>query len=187
MVFEDEEFNNKNYTVDFLPANEFDNCTFTQCDFSNVDLSKIVFSECMFQDCNFSNVKTNHTAFKDVRFTSCKMLGVHFDNCHEFLLELNFENCQLDHSTFYKLKLKKIIFDTCSLQDVDFSEADLSQACFLECNLSGAIFDRTILEKADFRTATNYSLDPETNRIKKAKFSSTGLAGLLQKYEIEID
>jgi hypothetical protein len=43
------------------------------------------------------------------------------------------------------------------------------------------------LEKADFRTAFNYSINPETNRIKKAKFSKEGLNGLLDKYDIEIE
>ena len=30
-------------------------------------------------------------------------------------------------------------------------------------------------------------IDPEINRIKKAKFSLTTISGLLDKYEIEID
>jgi len=30
-------------------------------------------------------------------------------------------------------------------------------------------------------------IDPELNRIKKAKFSQSGLAGLLEKYDLEID
>ncbi|HUZ61183.1 MAG TPA: hypothetical protein VMU83_20575 [Hanamia sp.] len=40
---------------------------------------------------------------------------------------------------------------------------------------------RTNLEKADFRSAFNYSIDPELNEIKKAKFSSDELSG---PYEI---
>jgi hypothetical protein len=43
------------------------------------------------------------------------------------------------------------------------------------------------LEKADFRTSYNYSINPEVNRIKKAKFSTAGIAGLLCKYDIEIE
>ncbi|WP_086936325.1 pentapeptide repeat-containing protein [Chamaesiphon minutus] len=58
---------------------------------------------------------------------------------------------------------------------------------FENCDLTDAIFQYTILEKADFRTAYNYSIDPELNRIKKAKFSRSGIAGLLDKYDIDID
>ena len=48
------------------------------------------------------------------------------------------------------------------------------------------ISDQTILEKADFRTAKNYSIDPEQNRLKKAKFSLSGVVGLLRKYDIVV-
>jgi uncharacterized protein YjbI with pentapeptide repeats len=36
--------------------------------------------------------------------------------------------------------------------------------------LAQAVFDQATLEKADFRTAYIYSIDPEKNRIKEAKF-----------------
>ena len=50
-----------------------------------------------------------------------------------------------------------------------------------------SVFNKTILEKADFRTAYNFSIDPENNRMKKARFSSIGIQGLLYKYDIVID
>jgi uncharacterized protein YjbI with pentapeptide repeats len=66
-------------------------------------------------------------------------------------------------------------------------EADLMGADFQGSDLNGAIFENTILEKADFRHAKNFIIDPETNRIKKAKFALDGLPGLLQKYGIEVE
>jgi uncharacterized protein YjbI with pentapeptide repeats len=66
-------------------------------------------------------------------------------------------------------------------------EADLNSTVFDNCDLLGAVFQNTILEKADFRTAYNYSIDPDINRVKKAKFSASGIAGLLDKYDIEIE
>jgi uncharacterized protein YjbI with pentapeptide repeats len=78
-------------------------------------------------------------------------------------------------------------FKKCSLQEVDFTEADLSALVFDQCDLAGAIFESTVLEKADFRTAYNYSMDPEKNRLKKARFSLSGVAGLLNKYEILLE
>lgn len=73
------------------------------------------------------------------------------------------------------------------MQETDFVECDLTDSVFDNCDLAHAMFDRTVLEKVDFRTAYNYSLDPETNRIKKAKFSVSGISGLLGKYGIEIE
>jgi hypothetical protein len=43
-----------------------------------------------------------------------------------------------------------------------------------------------VLEKADLRTSFNYLIDPEVNKMRKAKFSIDGLPGLLGKYELEI-
>ena len=57
---------------------------------------------------------------------------------------------------------------------------------FDECDLSRAAFDNTIMEKADFRTSYNYSIDPERNKVRKAQFSFPHVVGLLDKYDIEI-
>jgi hypothetical protein len=51
----------------------------------------------------------------------------------------------------------------------------------------GAIFENTNLEKCDFRSAYNYVIDPQNNKIKKAKFSKEGAIGLLRAFDIVID
>jgi len=63
----------------------------------------------------------------------------------------------------------------------------LSDSVFDNCDLTGATFYITNIEKADFRTSDNYSIDPENNRIKKAKFSLPAVTGLLDKYDIKVD
>ena len=50
-----------------------------------------------------------------------------------------------------------------------------------------AIFNDTQLAGTDFRTAYNYSIDPEFNPMKKAKFTTQGIVGLLDKYDIKIE
>jgi len=84
------------------------------------------------------------------------------------------------------MKIKKTIFRDTKLEEVDFTECDLPGSVFENCDLARATFDHTILEKADFTTSFNYSLDPEINRIKKARFSLPDVIGLLHKYDIEI-
>src|SRR5690606_664484 len=110
-----------------------------------------------------------------------------FESCNEFGLRFSFDGCQLDHSSFFKTKIKKTLFKDSQLQEVDFAECDLSGATFDNCNLAKANFDHTILEKSDFRTSYNFSIDPELNRMKKAKFSMMGISGLLHKYDIDIE
>lgn len=185
--FEDHTFEHQDFTEQALAIGEYEHCNFLNCNFTNVDLSKYIFDHCQFDTCNLSTAKLHQTAFREVQFKDCKMLGLHFDNCNPFLLSLSFHHCMLNLSSFYQLKLKGTIFKNCVLQEVDFSEADFSQAVFHECDLMNAIFDQSILEKTDFRTAYNYIIHPENNRIRKAKFSPSGIAGLLQHYDIVIE
>jgi fluoroquinolone resistance protein len=170
-----------------LTKGEYENCIFNNCNFANSDLSEYTFIDCTFNGCNLSLAKINKTSFQVIQFKDCKMLGLRFDTCNEFGLSMSFDGCQLNHSSFYKLKIKNTIFKKSQLQENDFSEADLTSAVFDDCNLLQTIFDHTILEKADFRTSYNYSIDPEINRIKSAKFSIFGISGLLDKYDIEIE
>ncbi|HEX8333888.1 MAG TPA: pentapeptide repeat-containing protein [Segetibacter sp.] len=187
VYIEDKSFERIDYTEKELTKAEYDNCTFTDCDFSNADLSGMAFSECEFSGCNLSNVKTIKTSFRDVQFEDSKLLGIHFENCDDFLFSVSFTNCILNLSSFYKLKIKKTTFKNCSLHEVDFTEADLTGSVFETCDLLMAAFENTILEKADLRTAFNYSIDPTINKIKKAMFSKAGITGLLDKLDIKID
>ncbi len=170
-----------------LPKGVFENCTFANCDFYEADLANNQFAECTFTGCNLSLAKLFGTAFRDVAFTDCKMLGLHFEQCNVFNLSFRFERCALNHSSFYQLKIKKIRFLQCQLQEADFTETDLTEALFDNCDLAGATFDQTMLHKADLRTSFHYIINPEANRIRKAKFSLSGLPGLLMAYDIEID
>lgn len=172
---------------ELLAKGEYENCSFKNCNFGDSNLSEFKFIDCIFSNCNLSLVKINKTTIRDTKFQDCKMLGLHFDACNEFGLSFSFEGCQLNYSTFFRTKIKKTIFKNTQLQEVDFSETDLTNAIFDNCNLTLAVFNRTILEKVDFRTSYNYSIDPEINRIKKAKFSISGISGLLDKYDIDIE
>jgi uncharacterized protein YjbI with pentapeptide repeats len=124
--------------------------------------------------------------FKEVKFLDCKLTGLHFDHCDAFLFAVDFDNCLLQLSSFYRLKMRKTNFLRTDLREADFTEADLTGALFEETDLQNAVFDQTILEKANFTKAFNYSINPDNNRIKNALFSYPGVLGLLNKYQITI-
>ena len=145
------------------------------------------YEQCIFKNCIFHNCDLSHKIFREIDFLGCKILGVQFNECRRFLLSFRFENCSLRLSVFYNLKLKEACFNKCDLQEADFTETDLTNASFQECNLYRAIFDHANLEKADFRTSNYYSINPETNRLKGARFSLNGLPGLLERYGIIIE
>jgi len=175
------------YTSNPLPKGEYDNCTFVNCDFSESYLSTISFLECEFIDCNLSMVKTKGTALKDVVFNNCKLVGFPFHDCNPFLFNVAFNDCQLNLSSFFNMKLKSTVFKSCKLEQTDFTNADLSQSKFIECNLYQAVFDNSNLEKVDFYTSYNLNINPENNRIKNACFSKENALGLLNTYQINID
>jgi fluoroquinolone resistance protein len=183
----DKYYEKEDFTVAKLPNGDYENCTFLNCEFSSSDLSKVNFINCIFKHCNLSLAKINQASFRNVAFEHCKLLGLHFENCNDFLFEVNFQNCLLNLSSFFKLKMKKTKFIKCQMNEVDFTNSDLGGAYFDDCDLLNSTFEHTNLEKADLRGAYHFSIDPELNKIAKAKVSQISLAGFLDKYDLIIE
>lgn len=177
-----------NFTTDGLnKGGEYEGCVFKACNFAGADLSGLIFIDCRFEQCDMSMAKLGNTSFQDVHFKGCKQLGLRFDECSKKILSFSFEGCTLNLSVFIQLKLKNTRFMDCQLREVDFGACDLTNADFSGSDLNSATFENTILEGADFRSAYNFSIDPELNKLRKARFSTQGLAGLLRKYQIVIE
>jgi uncharacterized protein YjbI with pentapeptide repeats len=85
------------------------------------------------------------------------------------------------------MSLKNTQFEACRLAGAEFTETNLRYAGFAKCNLENTRFLACDLQGADFRTAYNYSIDPDKNQLRKARFSREGIVGLLRKYDIVID
>lgn len=176
VVYSDKKINNR----------EFEDCVFKNCDFSNSDFSYNTFVDCEFIGCNLSMTKLSGSSLKGVQFTNCKLLGILFDECDDFLFNVNFQECVLDYSSFANKKMPKTKLNSCSLKETTFVGANLTNSVFENSNLDGAIFNNTQLAGADFSKASNFKIDPENNPMKKAKFSTQGIIGLLDKYDIKI-
>ena len=173
IFYEGKKFENLNFRKNAPEIGDYEECTFRNCDFSDSDLSDINFLECEFRECNLSLSRLVRTSFREVKFINCKLLGLHFEDCNNLMIGFDFDGCTLDLSSFNKLKLKKTIFRNSKIIEADFTETDLSYSSFINCDLQRTIFMNTNLEGVDFRTSFSYSIDPDLNRIKKAKFLST--------------
>jgi len=184
--FQDDRFTGLNYSINEI-GEEYDSCHFINCNFSSADLSNVIFTECVFENCNFSSVKISNTSFQQVTFISCKMLGLQFDECNKFGLSFRFSECVLNHSGFYQSNIKNTQFINCQLKQVDFTQADLTESVFDKCDLNSAIFEQTNLTSVNFQSADNFSIDPTKNNIRKAKFSSTNIRGLLDCFDIHVE
>ena len=108
--FVDQFFENLNNQEQTLREAEYDHCEFKHCDFSSFNLSSFVFTDCSFIGCNLSLAKLNKTAFRGVKFIDCKLMGLSFSNINSIGFSVTFENCVLNHTSFYQVKMKKIFF-----------------------------------------------------------------------------
>lgn len=165
----------------------FEDCEFLSCDFSKATFNSCNFNDCVFIGCNLSMAQLNESQLDHVRFIDCKLLGVDFSQCTDFLFSVDFKNCILNYVVFYQKNLSKTSFTGCSILQADFTACNLTEAVFDNSDLSASIFEKTDLRKADLSSAKNYIIDPERNLIKKAKFSMTGVLGLLHNYDIILE
>lgn len=185
-VYEDQVFEKTDFTGG-TSGKEFLTCTFNGCNFENADLSGTDFFDCTFRNCNLSLAKMRSTGLKTVQFHGCKITGVDFSYCNDFLFAVSFYSCMLDYASFQKKKMKQTVFRDCSLKEAHFSNCDLTGAVFSGCDLTEVLFQDNNLEKADFSSARNFIINPAQNKMKKAKFSYSGLPGLLAHLQIEIE
>ncbi|GAB4016814.1 pentapeptide repeat-containing protein [Spirosoma koreense] len=165
--------------------------TFEQCVFKKLDLSRTAltgsnFIDCRFEACNLTRAELSDTKLYDVRFIGCQLAQVDFGPCNPFGFHVDFEECQLDNAVFLDRKLKKAHFIDCSLKEVHFLKCDLTGTTFKNCNLELARFEANNLTQVDFSSSFNLELNPEENKVKKARFSLHNLPGLLTKYDLVI-
>ena len=179
-------FEKVDYTHTQINNREFEGCIFKNCDFSNSNVSHTTFMDCEFIDCNLSMTSLAGTSLKNVTFKNCKLLGIAFNECDDFLFQVYFDECVLDYALFSNKKMPKTKFINCSMKETTFIGTNLTSSVFDNCNLDGAIFNETQLAAVDFRTAYNYKIDPEFNAMRKAQYSTQGIVGLLDKYDIKI-
>ncbi|MCW4469852.1 pentapeptide repeat-containing protein [Flavobacterium sp. MFBS3-15] len=182
----DQQITGKIYNQDDIMYKDFERCTFTQCDFTACNFTGVAFIDCNFISCNFSEAKINYVGLRGAFFDNCNFTGVNFSMVDKLFFSIEFKNSTLDYAKFYTLKIKGTIFTDCSLIAVDFMSTDLTEVLFDNCNLHKAVFHDSIAQKADFTTSYNYSIDPERNKLRRARFSQEGLKGLLEKYEIVV-
>ena len=174
-----------------LVSSQFTDCTFVNCTFVEAVLLDCRFSNCTFKDCDMSLLQMPGTIYSGTHFVDSKLLGINWTqgNWGNNLLNkpLVFDRCVLNHSTFIGLTFQKIKIKDSIASDVDFREADLREADFGGTDLSESLFSQTDLTKADLSRARNYSISPEENTLKRARFSLPEAMSLLYKLDIKLN
>jgi fluoroquinolone resistance protein len=172
--------------VDFT-ACLFDHCAFIECTFY-----RCAFTDCRFRSCDLSLTKVHGSRFTDVRFAASKLVGIDWTKAGDaviskLFLSIHFDDCLLSYASFFGLTLPRARFVGCTAREVDFREADLTEADCTGTDFSGSKFHHTNLTKADFRRATDYTIDPTANTIAKARFALPEAVALLSGFDIVIE
>ncbi len=169
-----------------LEKHFFTSCAFHHCNFSEALLRNARFCSCIFVGCNLSLVKLDGCRLQDVQFIDCKIVGAEFFKCEKMFFSASFKNCLLQYCNFSDLNMKNALFGKSKLKENYFTNTCLNGADFSDADLLGTTFHNCDLSKAAFSTATQYAIDPQTNKIKKAKFSLPEVIGLLSAFDITI-
>ena len=186
MDYYDQTFDQSSELPGEWSSHDFEKCTFRKLDLSGASFVKSNFTNCHFDECNLSKVNVGNTKFDEVTFVKCRLVQVDFGHCNAFGFSVGFQGCDLDFAVFLNRNMKKTRFRTCSLKEAHFLKCDLTGAAFIECDLELAKFGENNLTQADFTSSYNIRLNPDDNKLKKAKFSLRHLPGLLSKYELDI-
>ncbi|MBO0935936.1 pentapeptide repeat-containing protein [Fibrella sp. HMF5335] len=186
MDYYNQTFDQNSELPDSWNGQDFEKCTFRKLDLAGALLTKSNFINCQFEECNLSKVTVGNTKFDEVHFIKCRLTQVDFGHCNPFGFSVGFQGCNLDFSVFLNRNMKKTRFDTCSMKEAHFLKCDLAGATFLDCDLELAKFGENNLTQADFTSSYNIRLNPDDNKLKRAKFSLRHLPGLLSKYELDI-
>jgi fluoroquinolone resistance protein len=163
---------------------------FCDCKFINCKFSKVIFFDCRFVNCNFKNcdlssILIKHSVFDGVTFEESKLTGIHWADTG-IPLNIKFRECLLNYCSFIGVDLRKTEMTHCIIKEADFSETNLSKSNCRYSDFTGTRFANTNLEYTDFSYASNYSIHPDGNKLKKTIFSSPDVLSLLDVYDIVI-
>ena len=163
---------------------EFAECTFEHCAFGGASFLDCRFRDCVFKACDLSLAKVQGSAFVRATFEDSKLVGIDWTGVRPATFRLRLVGCNLSHASFAGMDLREIEILHCLARDVDFHDANLTSAKFHETDLTGSEFLHTNLTRADLSKASNYSIDPACNIIKKTVFSLPEAVSLLAGYDI---
>ena len=173
-------------TEEKFQSRVFEECEFNSCSFIDCKFEKCKFLNCKFTECNLTAIIPLNCHFIEVRFSKCKVMGIDWTKAQK-LQDLNFFECQMNYSNFKLLKLPKIKIVKCEAKEIDFIETELSGGDFRNTDFEKSLFFKANLTNADFRGATNYTIDIKTNILKRARFSLPEALSLLEGLDIIIE
>lgn len=164
----------------------FDECRFENCQFDTVTFKNTHFERCVFSACELTLPDVSNTIFDDVEFENCKVTGCNFSLINNFNTALKFNRSKLITCSFVRIDLRNTVFAGSVIDDAIFRDCNLTGADFEDVQFRLTEFSMNDLRKTNFKNASGFHLDPCTNKLKGAAFSSLSALELLKPFEIKI-
>ncbi len=152
------------------------NCSFIGCTFVHCNFSAVVFSFCLMRDAWLQNSAFRMMAWGGL--TGRSKLAQPFGKI---------EGCAFQYNDFSGMSLNGFDFSGSTFAECRFDDCHLAGACFHGVPLGRSSFTRCDLERADFRDARAYAIDPSDNKLKDARFSFPDVVALLDSIGIRIE
>ena len=153
--------------------------------FANYDPGELLenaeFEDCVFDHCRWLGTRVQNCRFNACTFDHCNFSGVVFQPFGKI------KNCAFRYNDFSGMALNGFDWTGAELQQCTFDDTRLAGASFYGVRLGGTRFTRCDLQKADLRTAEEYAIDLETNKLKGARFSFPDVVRLLDGTGIVIE
>jgi len=184
---EDYEFTSINFSGITIAGKSFQDCSFTSCNFRDMAMSNATFRSCVFQGCDIVLAKMYNVTLNDAVFVSCKIMGINFSECNSFEFFPEFRECIINNSVFNGVSLKKGAIRACRLVDCDCSDSDFRETDLRDTHFEHVSLHNCNFEKADFRNARGYSIDPKSNNVNKAVFCLPEAQSFLRFLGIKIE
>lgn len=170
---------------------EFNDCTFTGCRWDNVRVRNCTFLSCTFQHCSWSSVVFSFCQMRDAWFSGCAFRSIAWGGLQgRSALVQPFgkaERCEFRYNEFSGMTFVGFDFSSCRFGDCIFDDCRLAGANFRCVPLGRTQFSRCDLQKADFREATDYAIDPSANKMQGARFSFPDVVALLSGFGLKIE
>lgn len=134
LAFEHVLFENVKFTASILYKCDFIDAVFRFCDFSNCDMSEIYLSRCRFECCKGVGANMRDGNLKNTAIADCNLRYADFDGA-------KLKNVQIVSSD-----LSNAVLSSCKLEQVLLRDVNLTQCNFFHTKLRGMDFTKTQLQ-----------------------------------------
>jgi fluoroquinolone resistance protein len=158
---------------------------FTNCSFSDCNLTGSKFNGATFTNCNFSSASVSGCNFFSATFVECKLMGVVLSRANS-LTGVTFTKCNFDYADLRGLDLSAMDLSGGSFFETDLSLSNLSKTIFINSRVIHTKFEQASMDMTDFRGAELLGLDIRSDTFRGAIFTPQQITGMLEAIGIHV-